>query len=60
VYFHSFSVLGAVIIAIGFYTVLWAQSKEENAKGLQVDGQSFPSSQESPLLETIRESNVLA
>ncbi|ESW27393.1 hypothetical protein PHAVU_003G198100 [Phaseolus vulgaris] len=57
---HVGSVLGAVIIAIGFYTVLWAQSKEENAKGLQVDGQSFPSSQESPLLETIRESNVLA
>ncbi|XP_014508048.1 WAT1-related protein At5g40240 [Vigna radiata var. radiata] len=50
---HIGSVLGAVIIAIGFYTVLWAQSKEENAKGLQVDGQSLPSSEASPLLETI-------
>jgi len=51
--FPSFSVLGAVIIAIGFYTVMWAQSKEENEKRLQVDAQSLPSSEASPLLETI-------
>jgi len=57
--FHCFSVVGAVIIAIGFYTVLWAQSKEENAKGLQVDRLSSPSAQASPLLE-FHESNVLA
>ena len=51
--FHCFSVIGAVVIAIGFYTVLWAQSKEENAKGLQVDRLSSPSAQASPLLETV-------
>ncbi|QCD81098.1 WAT1-related protein At5g40230-like [Vigna unguiculata] len=50
---HIGSVLGAVIIAIGFYTVMWAQSKEENEKRLQVDAQSLPSSEASPLLETI-------
>ncbi|KAL5186264.1 WAT1-related protein [Glycine soja] len=53
---HVGSVVGAVIIAIGFYTVLWAQSKEENAKGLQVDRLSSPSAQASPLLE-FHESN---
>ncbi|XP_006580643.1 WAT1-related protein At5g40240-like [Glycine soja] len=56
---HVGSVVGAVIIAIGFYTVLWAQSKGENAKGFQVDGLSSPSAQASPLLE-FHESNVLA
>ncbi|KAG4932702.1 hypothetical protein JHK87_046704 [Glycine soja] len=50
---HVGSVIGAVVIAIGFYTVLWAQSKEENAKGLQVDRLSSPSAQASPLLETV-------
>lgn len=56
---HVGSVIGAVIIAIGFYTVLWAQSKEENTIGLQVDRQSPPSTQASPLLES-HESNVSA
>nr|KYP56277.1 Auxin-induced protein 5NG4 [Cajanus cajan] len=56
---HVGSIIGAVIIAIGFYTVLWAQSKEENVKGLQVDRQSSPSAQRSPLLESYG-SNVLA
>ncbi|CAJ1943921.1 unnamed protein product [Sphenostylis stenocarpa] len=50
---HVGSVLGAVIIAIGFYAVIWAQSKEANAKDLQIDGQSSPSSQASPLLQTV-------
>ncbi|KAL2321869.1 hypothetical protein Fmac_026248 [Flemingia macrophylla] len=56
---HVGSIIGAVVIAIGFYAVLWAQSKEENVKGLQVDRESSPSSQASPLLEP-RGSNVLA
>ncbi|KAJ1439031.1 EamA domain [Sesbania bispinosa] len=49
---HVGSVIGALVIAIGFYTVLWAQSKERNVKGLEVDRQSSPSAQASPLLES--------
>ncbi|KAH1201640.1 WAT1-related protein [Glycine max] len=56
---HVGSVIGAVVIAIGFYTVLWAQSKEENAKGLQVDRLSSPSAQASPLLETVPRNNLV-
>ncbi|RDX58002.1 WAT1-related protein, partial [Mucuna pruriens] len=53
-------IIGAVIIVIGFYSVLWAQSKEKNAKGLEVDRVSSPSAQASPLLESHEdESNVL-
>ncbi|KAG5028068.1 hypothetical protein JHK87_011582 [Glycine soja] len=48
-----------VIIAIGLYTLLWAQSKEENAEDLQVDRKSSPSAQASPLLES-HQRNVLA
>ncbi|KAL2321870.1 hypothetical protein Fmac_026249 [Flemingia macrophylla] len=49
---HVGSIIGATIIAIGFYAVLWAQSKEDNANGLQVDRQASPSSQSSPLIES--------
>ncbi|XP_029128966.1 WAT1-related protein At5g40240 [Cajanus cajan] len=50
---HVGSVIGAVIIAIGFYTVLWAQSKEEKLKGIAADSQSSPSDQASPLLNIL-------
>ncbi|KAG5097162.1 hypothetical protein JHK82_047016 [Glycine max] len=56
---HVGSIIGAVIIAIGLYTVLWAQSKEENVKGLEVDRKPSPSTQTSPLLES-HQRNILA
>ncbi|KAG4378737.1 hypothetical protein GLYMA_17G091900v4 [Glycine max] len=56
---HVGSIIGAVIIAIGLYTVLWAQSKEENLKGLEVDRKPSPSTQTSPLLES-HQRNILA
>ncbi|XP_061338613.1 WAT1-related protein At3g28050-like isoform X2 [Gastrolobium bilobum] len=46
------SVIGALVIALGFYTVLWAQSREGNYKSLEVDTLSSPSAQASPLLES--------
>jgi hypothetical protein len=53
-FFHSpSSVIGALVIAIGFYAVMWAQSREKNMKGLEVNGlPSSSSAQESPLLES--------
>ncbi|KAK7330458.1 hypothetical protein VNO77_24652 [Canavalia gladiata] len=56
---HVGSVIGALVIAIGFYTVLWAQSKERNEEGLEVDRLSSSAAQASPLLET-HESNAIA
>ncbi|CAL5198284.1 unnamed protein product [Lathyrus oleraceus] len=50
---HVGSIMGAVVIAIGIYTVMWAQSKEGNVNGLEVNGSSSSSSaEESPLLES--------
>ncbi|XP_004508845.1 WAT1-related protein At5g40240-like isoform X2 [Cicer arietinum] len=50
---HAGSVIGALVIAIGFYTVLWAQSKERHGKDLEFDELSPSSSdQASPLLES--------
>ncbi|WJX88612.1 hypothetical protein P8452_70681 [Trifolium repens] len=50
---HIGSVIGALVIAIGFYAVMWAQSREKNMKGLEVNGlPSSSSAQESPLLES--------
>ncbi|WJX94289.1 hypothetical protein P8452_75721 [Trifolium repens] len=50
---HIGSVIGTLVIAIGFYAVMWAQSREKNMKGLEVN--RLPSSSsvlESPLLES--------
>ncbi|RYR77426.1 hypothetical protein Ahy_A01g001880 [Arachis hypogaea] len=44
--------IGLMVIIIGFYTVLWAQSKEEIGEGIDVDRQSSLSAQASPLLES--------
>ncbi|XP_027368841.1 WAT1-related protein At3g28050-like [Abrus precatorius] len=53
---HVGSVIGALVIAIGLYAVLWAQSKERNKEGFEVDRLPSLSTQASPLLES-RESN---
>ncbi|KAK4257101.1 hypothetical protein QN277_006733 [Acacia crassicarpa] len=59
---HVGSIIGAVIIAIGFYTVLWAQSKEEDEKSNKVHKEpSSPPPQRRPLLEShLDEANILA
>ncbi|MED6188677.1 hypothetical protein PIB30_088109 [Stylosanthes scabra] len=49
---HVGSIIGSLVIIIGFYTVLWAQSKEETGEGLDVNRQSSLSAQASPLLES--------
>ncbi|XP_044486236.1 WAT1-related protein At3g28050-like isoform X2 [Mangifera indica] len=48
---HIGSVIGAIIIVVGFYGVIWAQSKEEESKGEKYDRQQV-SSQKTPLLES--------
>lgn len=47
------SVIGAIIIAVGFYSMIWAKSKEEETKG-EVYKHDRPqvSSQKTPLLES--------
>ncbi|KAF7806110.1 WAT1-related protein [Senna tora] len=59
---HIGSVIGSIVIVIGFYTVLWAQSKEQNDNSQKVYTQPSSPSRRSPLLEShIRdEANVLA
>ncbi|XP_061988618.1 WAT1-related protein At5g40240-like [Rosa rugosa] len=48
---HLGSVIGSIIIAIGFYAMIWAQIKENSTKGTANEVQSLASStQKTPLL----------
>ncbi|MED6106033.1 hypothetical protein PIB30_000817 [Stylosanthes scabra] len=49
---HVGSIIGSLVIIIGFYTVLWAQSKEETGEGIDVNRQSSLSAHPRPLLES--------
>ncbi|PRQ53832.1 hypothetical protein RchiOBHm_Chr2g0170831 [Rosa chinensis] len=49
---HLGSVIGSIIIAIGFYAVMWAQIKEKSTTLMESDVQSLASStQKTPLLQ---------
>jgi hypothetical protein len=45
------SVVGAVIISIGFYAVLWGKSKEESNEDFDIGRVSLPSNTKTPLLK---------
>ncbi|XP_024184556.1 WAT1-related protein At5g40240 isoform X2 [Rosa chinensis] len=49
---HLGSVIGSIIIAIGFYAMIWAQIKENSTNGIANEVQSLASStQKTPLLQ---------
>ncbi|KAL0554893.1 hypothetical protein IC582_008823 [Cucumis melo] len=47
---HLGSIIGAIIISIGFYGILWGKAKEEDLKGLE-DVCGLESSSKAPLLQ---------
>ncbi|KAM5581581.1 WAT1-related protein [Rosa sericea] len=55
---HLGSLLGATIISVGFYMVLWGKAKEETCKDSGADSLESPSSNEAPLLQTYKTENV--
>lgn len=52
------SLLGAAIISVGFYTVLWGKAKEESGDDSGADSLESPSSNKAPLLQTYKTENV--
>ncbi|XP_061337657.1 WAT1-related protein At4g15540-like [Gastrolobium bilobum] len=44
------TVVGALILSIGFYAVLWGKTKEELIEDFDIDGTQPPSSSKTPLL----------
>lgn len=48
---HFGTVVGAVIISIGFYAVLWGKSKEESNDDFDIGGVPLPSNSKTPLLK---------
>ncbi|KAK9925242.1 hypothetical protein M0R45_033571 [Rubus argutus] len=52
------SLLGATIISVGFYTVLWGKSKEETGEDSGADSLGSPSSNKAPLLQTYKSETV--
>lgn len=53
-----YSLLGATIISVGFYTVLWGKSKEETGEDSGADSLGSPSSNKAPLLQTYKSDKV--
>lgn len=56
------SALGAMIISIGFYTVMWGKAKEEMGEDIDIRSLESPPTQKTPLLQQSRknqESNTL-
>ncbi|KAK1564807.1 hypothetical protein Q3G72_012073 [Acer saccharum] len=49
---HVGSIIGAIVIVVGFYGVIWAQSKEEEEGKVHTDDSQRLSSQRTPLLES--------
>ncbi|KAI4336109.1 hypothetical protein L6164_014678 [Bauhinia variegata] len=52
---HVGSIIGALVIVIGFYAVLWAQSKDKNGEYHKVDRPSSSSSSQRSLLQSRHE-----
>ncbi|KAG5059834.1 hypothetical protein AAZX31_01G071000 [Glycine max] len=50
---HLGSIVGATIISIGFYTVMWGKATEENV-GEDVPGQQSPTTENVPLLQSCK------
>ncbi|KAM7506645.1 hypothetical protein LguiA_017098 [Lonicera macranthoides] len=48
---HLGSVIGAIIIALGFYTVMWGQSKEKNTMDADIVNALESSTENTPLLQ---------
>ncbi|KAK3016544.1 hypothetical protein RJ639_006591 [Escallonia herrerae] len=48
------SVIGATIISIGFYTVMWGKAKEEMGEDNGISNLESPSTQKSPLLQSYK------
>ncbi|KAK2663812.1 hypothetical protein Ddye_002386 [Dipteronia dyeriana] len=49
---HVGSIIGAIVIIVGFYGVIWAQSKEEEEGTVHTDDSPRLSTQRTPLLES--------
>ncbi|XP_022989272.1 WAT1-related protein At4g15540-like [Cucurbita maxima] len=49
---HLGSIIGAIIISVGFYGILWGKAKEEELK--ELDGERLGSSSKAPLLQCYR------
>ncbi|KAI9175127.1 hypothetical protein LWI28_027786 [Acer negundo] len=49
---HIGSIVGAIVIVVGFYGVIWAQSKEEEEGKVHTDESLHSTSQRTPLLES--------
>ncbi|KAA8530263.1 hypothetical protein F0562_004972 [Nyssa sinensis] len=45
------SIVGAVIISVGFYVVIWGKAKEENVEDFQISSLESTSTQKVPLLQ---------
>ena len=48
------SLIGATIISIGFYTVMWGKSKEEMREECQVQSLESPPAHKTPLLQSYK------
>lgn len=46
------SLVGATIISLGFYTVMWGKAKEEVSEDPGVDSQESAAAQKLPLLQS--------
>lgn len=55
---HLGSLIGAAIISIGFYTLMWGKSKEEMSEDCGVGDLESPPSQKVPLLRNLEKEQV--
>uniref|UniRef100_A0A2P2JFN3 WAT1-related protein n=1 Tax=Rhizophora mucronata TaxID=61149 RepID=A0A2P2JFN3_RHIMU len=55
---HLGSLIGATIIAVGFYTVMWGKAKEDQVQGSGSGSSERQSSLKSPLLQTHKNEEV--
>lgn len=51
---HGRSVIGATIISIGFYTVMWGKAQDEMVEDSAVDRLESPSARKAPLLQSYK------
>lgn len=52
------SLIGAMIISIGFYTVMWGKAKEELTEDYGASTLGSPSTQKVPLLQSYKDEHV--
>ncbi|KAG8635055.1 WAT1-related protein At3g28050 [Manihot esculenta] len=55
---HLGSLIGAMIISIGFYTVMWGKAKEELTEDYGASTLGSPSTQKVPLLQSYKDEHV--